>query len=96
MLIDAGGNFNYEISAENIKTYHKTSAEYLHGIGIKTLDMVVVSNPGNTNIGGMTEILNNFTIGELIQGGDPPQLHSILLWSIAFLNQTEEYSLQNS
>jgi len=59
MLIDAGESAKGPIVTE-----------YLKKQGIGRLDLVVASNPSNTNIGGMGTILREFPVGMYIDNGD--------------------------
>lgn len=59
MLIDAGESAKGPIVAD-----------YLKKQGIGRLDLVVASNPSNTNIGGMGTILREFPVEEYIDNGD--------------------------
>src|SRR5690606_8800028 len=58
MLIDAG-----------TKEYGSTVVAYLKSKNVKKLDYVVATHPDADHIGGLTAVLENFTVGEFINSG---------------------------
>jgi competence protein ComEC len=60
MLIDAGPTDSSQ-----------TVAQYLRDQGISTIDIVVATHPHEDHIGGMSTVLNGFTVKQFIDSGYP-------------------------
>lgn len=62
MLIDAGENNKGD-----------TVVTYLHSLGISELDYVIGTHPHSDHIGGLDDVIKNFTVGKVIM---PPVEHT--------------------
>ncbi len=60
MLIDAGPTSSAT-----------TVTSYLQSLGVKSIDIVVATHPHEDHIGGMSSVLNTFTVGQFIDSGTP-------------------------
>lgn len=59
------GNCNILIDSGDVMSVNKTMG-FLRSSGVKRLDIVIVTHPHDDHFGGMSEILRNFPIGEVI------------------------------
>jgi len=55
ILIDAGENYMGD-----------TVVSYLHSVGVKRLNMIVMSHPHSDHIGGVDTVMNAFKVGQLV------------------------------
>jgi competence protein ComEC len=74
MMIDSGGSsiFTKHIKAEKkFSIGEQVDSKYLWSRGIEHLDFIVATHPHQDHIEGFTDILKNFSVGQVILPQDP-------------------------
>ena len=81
MLIDCG-----------TRSKGKDVVEYLKGLGIKKIDVLIGTHPHDDHMGGMSEVMKNFEIGTLYTP-DTSKNNITTSWYLDFLNTVEERNI---
>ena len=82
MLVDCG-----------TKSKGEDVVQYLQGLGIKKIDILVGTHPHDDHMGGMAKIIQNFEIGVLYTP-DTSKENITTLWYMDFLEQVEEKNIE--
>jgi beta-lactamase superfamily II metal-dependent hydrolase len=70
ILVQAPNNHEMLIDAGPTEAGSKVSS-YTRSLGINDLEIVTMTHPHDDHIGGMSQILNDITVDEIIENGDP-------------------------
>lgn len=79
MLIDAGGEVEGRLTGYDVGAQRVVPA--LHRLGVRAIDILVLSHPHEDHAGGLPAVVQNFRVGLLLDSGFPhpaPSYHRLL------------------